>query len=427
MSYRGLFNGVAGRGYGGYIPRANHDIRIFGGIIDTIENVIEGGKHFVEGEMVWTPNGFVHRDGRPAGDHDHHDHRDSRRYRDDPRRDWRDDMASGRGRRDEPVRGGRRDEPQAGGRDWRQDMAPGRRGGEAPEQPRAIDTSNREYYRRYMSDRAIDAVGSLPREGTVDAFNRLDIELKREITQGITRQNADRGTGGPVTLDANGNLDMASVARSLGQPVPPASAPVASAPAVSAIRTLTPEEVDAAARAPLATATPPVDRATALGQAIGIDQIAAQNQAGATPTITVTAPARPTFDVRTLTTDTTLTTAELNRMSGAGISMTQTKLGQSPDAPKLMKDAEGKIVGGYSVLTEGTAAKDPTYKFVTREELETKFSKEMVAGMEQGLRPSGTDVAASNRPPEAAAPAADTGTRTNLTLNMTTSPGSLNA
>lgn len=423
MSYRGLFNGVAGRGYGGYIPRANHDIRIFGGIINTIENVIEGGKHFADGEMVWTPNGFVHRDGRPAGDHDH---RDSRRYRDEPRRDWRDDVTSGRGRRDEPVRG-RRDEPQTGSRNWRDDVVPGRRGSEtAPDQPRAIDTSNREYYRRYMSDEAIDAVGSLPREGTVDAFNRLDIRLKREITQGITRQNADRGTGGPVTLDANGNLDMASVSRSLGQPTPTASVPI-----VSAVRTLTPEEVDAAARAPLATAVPPVtsapvDRATALGQAIGIDQLRAQNdaQAAGTPTITVTASTRPNFDVRTLTTDTTLTSGELNRMSAAGISLTQTKLGQAPDAPKLMTDAEGKIVGGYSVLTEGTAKQDPTYKFVTREELETKYSKEMVAGVEQGLRPSGTAVAASNRPAET--PAADTGTKASLALNMTANTGGFN-
>lgn len=111
-----------------------------------------------------------------------------------------------------------------------------------------------------------------------------------------------------------------------------------------------------------------------------------------------------------------LNTAMLNRLSAEGILAQQTKLGQGADAPRLLVDREGKIHGGYTANDDGT-----TGKLVSRADLESRFSPQMLAGLEDTLKPktgrdAGTQVAASNVPtPDAPKP-------NDLALNMTQSP-----
>ncbi len=124
------------------------------------------------------------------------------------------------------------------------------------------------------------------------------------------------------------------------------------------------------------------------------------------------------FDVKALTTDTILTSAELNKLTASGLKLDNAKLGQEANAPRLITDASGKIYGGYSVEKAGDAKHDTTYKFLTREQLETEFSAQKVAGVEKmqmdKLTKDNVQVAATNAPP----PAIDPLTKpNNLALN----------
>lgn len=185
-----------------------------------------------------------------------------------------------------------------------------------------------------------------------------------------------------------------------------AATPQAGAAAPSRIVVMDPNDaLEGATSAPPAKAQTMEERAAAF-KVEGLEN----------PEVATSVPAATASTKVEIKTGVQMNTAMLNRLSAEGILAQQTKIGQGADAPRLLVDREGKIHGGYTANDDGT-----TGKLVSRADLESRFSPQMLAGLEDTLKPksgrdAGTQVAASN------VPAPDAPKPTDLTLNTTQSP-----
>lgn len=361
--WRRVFNQAARQSFD---PRYHGPNTAFSGITRTIRGVaaqvdrtVTGAKHIASGEFRPGPDGGHHvHDGAPAGMGETHD-----RYRRESRQD-------------------RQRQPEG---DPRRYHHGGEAGNNAQPEVQASAGANPNINSvmnlRPETMQALNRIQALPEDQRISAFNNLQLDQKQEIVQGLNRVGSLIPGTAPLnlSLDTNGNLDVAAMARFAQQNVTTMSRPAEhSNAAVSAVERTIEDIVGDVARSPEAAR----ERET--------------HNAPAGTTVTP-APAAAAFQMPS--SGTQMTTALANQLSAQGI--LPLTVGQGAEATTVYMK-EGRIVGGY----DRTASDRDGGRFIDRDALETKLagSGKTVAQLET-IAGAATQVATQTPAPAVETPA----------------------